>query len=230
MKTVVITGCNRGLGLEFVKQYLEAGHKVIATARELDRAEGLQVLKGQYSERLSLHALDVADVESRKRFSLALGEQPIHLLINNAGVHGGWGKLGNLDEQEWLRCLHINTIAPIKLVETLRANLNKAEEATVALITSKMGSIEDNTSGSTYIYRSSKAALNAAGKSLAIDLKKENIKVALLHPGWVRTDMGGPDGLIDAPESISGMRRVLDNLTLAQSGSFFNYDGKVIPW
>lgn len=230
MKTVLITGTNRGLGLEFVKQYLEAGQRVIATARNPDTSAELQALRKQYPEQLSLYALDVADAESRQQFSIAIGEQPVHLLINNAGVHGGWGEFGRLSEEEWLRCLHINTVAPIKMVEVLRANLNNAEHATVAFLTSKMGSIEDNTSGGSYIYRSSKAALNAAGKSLAIDLKDENIKVVLLHPGWVRTDMGGPNGLIDPPASVSGLRRVLENLTWDQCGSFIAYDGTVIPW
>lgn len=230
MKTVLVTGTNRGLGLEFVKQYLEAGNRVIATAREPRQCAPLQALLEQYPKQLTLHALDVTSAESRKAFSKAVGDRAIHLLINNAGVHGGWGQLGKLDEAEWLKCLHINTIAPIKLVEELRANLVNAEQATVALLSSKMGSISDNTSGGSYIYRSSKAALNAAAKSLAVDLAGEKIKVVMLHPGWVRTDMGGPNALIDAPTSISGMRRVLANLTWERSGQFIAYDGTVIPW
>lgn len=230
MKTILITGTNRGLGLEFVKQYLEAGQKVIATARDPGKASELQALRERYPQQLSLHALDVISADSRKRFANAIGDQPVHLLINNAGVHGGWGQLGKLDEDAWLKCLHINSIAPIKMVEILRANLVNAEQATVAILSSKMGSIADNTSGGSYIYRSSKAALNAAAKSLAVDLQGEKIKVVILHPGWVRTDMGGPNGLIDPPTSIGGMRRVLANLTWEQCGSFIAYDGTVIPW
>lgn len=230
MKTVLITGTNRGLGLEFVKQYLEAGQKVIATARDPAQSAELQALRERYSKQLSLHALDVISADSRKQFAKAIGDQPVHLLINNAGVHGGWGQLGKLNEEEWLKCLHINSIAPIKMVEALRANLANAEQATVAILSSKMGSIADNTSGGSYIYRSSKAALNAAAKSLAVDLEGEKIKVVILHPGWVRTDMGGPNGLIDPPTSIGGMRRVLANLTWEQCGSFIAYDGTVIPW
>ena len=230
MKTVLITGTNRGLGLEFVKQYLEAGQRVIATARDPASSEELQALREQYPKQLSLYALDVASADSRKQFVNAIGDQPVHLLINNAGVHGGWGQLGKLDEEEWLRCLHINSISPIKMTEILRANLANAEQATVAFLSSKMGSIADNTSGGSYTYRSSKAALNAAAKSLAMDLKGEKIKVVMLHPGWVRTDMGGPNGLIDPPASIGGMRRVLANLSWDQCGSFIAYDGTVIPW
>lgn len=230
MKTVLITGTNRGLGLEFVKQYLEAGQKVIATARASAQSDQLQALRERYSQQLSLHALDVTSADSRKQFVKAIGDQPVHLLINNAGVHGGWGQLGKLDETEWLKCLHINSIAPIKMVEALRANLANAEQSTVAILSSKMGSMADNTSGGSYIYRSSKAALNAAAKSLAVDLQGEKVKVVILHPGWVRTDMGGPNGLIDPPTSIGGMRRVLANLTWEQCGSFIAYDGTVIPW
>ncbi len=230
MKTVLITGTNRGLGLEFVQQYLDAGWRVIATARAPQHAESLQALREQFGEQLSLYSLDVSSGESRKELAKAIGDQPIHLLINNAGVHGGWGQLGHLDEAAWLECLHVNSVAPIKLVEMLRANLVNAEHATVGIISSKMGSVEDNTSGGSYIYRSSKAALNAAAKSLAVDLAGEKIKVVILHPGWVRTDMGGPHGLIDTHASISGMRRVLTNLTWEQCGSFIAYDGTVIPW
>jgi len=230
MKTVLITGTNRGLGLEFVKQYLEAGQHVIATARDPSSADELQALLDQYPKSLSIYALDVASADSRKQFVKAIGDQPVHLFIHNAGVHGGWGQLGKLNEDEWLKCLHINSIAPIKMVEALRANLANAEQSTVAILSSKMGSMADNTSGGSYVYRSSKAALNAAAKSLAIDLKGDKIKVVILHPGWVRTDMGGPNGLIDPPTSIGGMRRVLANLTWDQCGSFIAYDGTVIPW
>lgn len=230
MKTILITGTNRGLGLEFVSQFLAAGQRVIATARDPGNAPALQALREQYPRQLSLHALDVANASSRDQLVNDLADEPIHLLINNAGVHGGWGRLNHLDEQEWLRCLHINTIAPVKLVEALRANLASAGQATVAIISSKMGSVADNTSGGSYIYRSSKAALNAAAKSLAVDLAPEHINVVILHPGWVRTDMGGPDGLIDAPTSIAGLRRVLANVGPEQSGSFIAYDGTLIPW
>ncbi len=230
MKTILVTGANRGLGLEFTRQYLDAGQRVIATARDLQKAGALQDLARRFPATLTLQTLDVTDAQSRLQLAKSLDGQPIHLLVNNAGVSGGWGNFGKLDESVWLQVLHTNTIAPIKLVEVLRANLANAEVATVAILSSKMGSMGDNTSGGSYIYRSSKAALNAAAKSLAIDLAAENIKVAILHPGWVRTDMGGPNGLIDAPVSVSGMRRVLAGLTKDQCGQFIAYDGTVIPW
>lgn len=230
MKTVLVTGANRGLGLEFAKQYLEQGCRVVATTRDTAKAEALQTLKTRFGDKLTLLTLNVSDAASRAQLAKALTDHPIHILINNAGVSGGWGELGKLDENQWLQVLQVNAIAPIKLTELLRANLVAAEDATVVFLSSKMGSMGDNTSGGSYIYRSSKAALNAAAKSLAIDLASDSIKVAILHPGWVRTDMGGPHGLIDAPASVSGMRRVIAGLTKDQCGNFIAYDGTVIPW
>lgn len=230
MKTILITGANRGLGLEFTRQYLEAGHRVIATAREPDSCEPLQDLKSRFGDALHLFTLDVVDGNSRKALSNSVGNKIIHLLINNAGYYGQVNELGKLDPEEWLKVFHINTIAPIKLVETLRANLADAGNATVAMLSSKMGSMSDNGSGGSYVYRSSKAALNAASKSLALDLAAEQIKVVMLHPGWVLTDMGGPNALIDAKTSVQGMRRVIDGLKASQSGEFIAYDGTIVPW
>lgn len=230
MKTILITGANRGLGLEFTRQYLEAGNRVIATARDLETAEQLSQLKNQYDDMLLLYSLDVTDPQSRQALSRAVGNKVIHLLINNAGYYGKVNELGKLDTEEWLKVFEINSIAPIKMVEILRSNLVNAESATVVMLSSKMGSMTDNTSGGTYLYRSAKAALNAAAKSLSIDLAAEKIKVVMLHPGWVLTDMGGPNALIDVQTSVKGMRRVIDGLKPRQSGDFIAYDGTVVPW
>ncbi len=230
MKTILITGANRGLGLEFTHQYLEAGNRVIATARDLETAEQLSQLKNQYGDMLLLYSLDVTDPQSRQALSHAVGNKVIHLLINNAGYYGKANELGKLDTDEWLKVFEINSIAPIKMVEILRSNLVNAESATVVMLSSKMGSMTDNTSGGTYLYRSAKAALNAAAKSLSIDLAAEKIKVVMLHPGWVLTDMGGPNALIDVQTSVKGMRRVIDGLKPRQSGDFIAYDGTVVPW
>lgn len=230
MKTVFITGANRGLGLEFSRQYLAAGNRVIATARNPETSEGLQALKQEYGDLLSLYALDVTDASSREAISDAVGERVIHVLINNAGYYGINNPLGKLDEADWSRVFHINCIAPIKLVELLRSNLGNAGSAVVAMLSSKMGSMSDNTSGGSYVYRSSKAALNAATKSLAIDLAEEQIKVVALHPGWVLTDMGGPNALIDTNTSVNGMRKVVEGLKPQQSGDFIAYDGTLVPW
>ncbi|MBA57281.1 MAG: short-chain dehydrogenase [Pseudomonadales bacterium] len=230
MKTVFITGASRGLGLEFSKQYLAAGHRVIATARNPEQSEGLQRLHQEYGDNLKTYALDVTSEPSRNKVSEAVGDRVIHLLINNAGYYGNSNTLGKLDEAEWARVFHINCIAPIKMVELLRSNLVNAGSATVAMLSSKMGSMGDNTSGGSYIYRSSKAALNAASKSLSIDLAPEQIKVVALHPGWVLTEMGGPNALIDTTTSVSGMRKVIEGLKPTQSGDFIAYDGTLLPW
>ncbi len=230
MKTVFITGASRGLGLEFCRQYLAAGNRVIATARHPDQSEGLQSLQQEYGDNLMVYGLDVADEQSRRSVSDAVGDRVIHLLINNAGYYGNTNPLGKLDEAEWLKVFHINCIAPIKMVELFRSNLVNAGSATVAMLSSKMGSMGDNGSGGSYVYRSSKAALNAAAKSLSIDLASEQIKVVALHPGWVLTDMGGPNALIDTTTSVNGMRKVIDNLKSQQSGDFIAYDGTLVPW
>jgi len=229
MKTVLITGASRGLGLEFTRQYLEQGCRVIACARNPDASQGLSKLK-ESEANLTVYPLDVTDSASRKALAAKVADQQIHLLINNAGYYGENNRLGHLSEAEWEKVFRTNVIAPIKMVEILRSNLVEAGSATVAILSSKMGSMSDNTSGGSYLYRSSKAALNAAGKSLAIDLAEEKIKVVLLHPGWVLTDMGGPNALIDATTSVQGMRRVIQGVTAESSGEFVAYDGTVIPW
>lgn len=229
MKTVVISGANRGIGLEFVKQYLDDGWRVIAGCRAPESAFELNKL--QESGALMVLPLNVVDQSSRENFCRAVGDQPVHLFINNAGIYGPKdAMLGNIDEQTWLEVLHVNTVAPLKMVELLHQNLLATESATIAVLSSKMGSISDNTSGGVYIYRSSKAAVNIVAKSLALDLADDQIKVVALHPGWVQTEMGGPNALIDTQTSVGGMRRVISNLSQQQSGSFISYDGTLIPW
>jgi NAD(P)-dependent dehydrogenase (short-subunit alcohol dehydrogenase family) len=231
MKTVLITGTNRGLGLEFVRQYLKAGWRVVATVRDPGKATPLEALAGTCPDgRLTVLPLDAADAASRAVLADHLKAQPLDLLINNAGVSGGWGELGKLDESRWLDVFNINCVAPVKLTELLLPNLRAAGDSTVVMLSSKMGSMGDNTSGGSHIYRSSKAALNASARSLAIDLAPLKVKVAILHPGWVRTDMGGPNGLIDAETSVSGMRKVIAALSRKQAGTFIAYDGALIPW
>ncbi len=229
MKTVIITGANRGIGLEFVRQYQQDGWNVIAGCRAPESATELNKL--QENGHLMVLPVDVSNPVSRQNFCKMIGDKPVHLFINNAGIYGPkTALLGNIDEEEWLRVFTVNTIAPLKMVELLHQNLIAAEASTVAILSSKMGSIDDNGSGGVYIYRSSKAAVNAVAKSLALDLAGDQIKVVTLHPGWVQTEMGGPNALIDTPTSVGGMRRVIKQLTKEQSGSFISYDGTQIPW
>lgn len=229
-QTVVITGANRGLGLEFCRQYLESGAATYACCRQPEQSSELLVLKQSYANQLTLIPLDITNAAQRQQLSYAVPKQ-VDILINNAGVYGPRDlSYDELTEKEWLEVLHVNAVAPLLVVQALADKIIQSNEKKIIFISSKMGSIADNRGGGSYIYRSSKTALNAAAKSLAVDLTSKEVAVSVLHPGWVRTDMGGANGLIDAPESVSGMRRVIDQLTVAQTGQFFNYDGSIIPW
>lgn len=230
MRHVIITGANRGIGLAFVKHYLLSGWQVSACCRDLSKALELkQLLSGDNS--LNVIELDVTDPSSITRLAQAVDAQPIDLLINNAGYYGPKGvSFGHTAVEEWRRVLEVNTIAPLLLTEALYPNLKRAIRPLVAFISSKVGSMEDNTSGGGYYYRSSKAALNSVVKSLSIDLRQDGIKCVALHPGWVQTEMGGPNALIDTDTSVEGMCQVIDTLTPNQSGNFYDYQGAVIPW
>lgn len=230
MKTAVITGASRGIGLEFVTQYLNLGWKVIAGCRSPGSAQQLQSLQQTYGKKLVVVALELSSNESCQSFAAAIGDSPVSLLINNAGFYGPTSKLADISDEAWLEVFHINAIAPIKLVDLLLSNLTAAGVAKVVFLSSKMGSIDDNSSGGSYPYRSSKAALNAAMKCLAIELEEFNVWVASLHPGWVKTEMGGPNALIDTTASVSGMRRIIEHLDQQKSGSFIAFDGTLIPW
>ena len=164
-------------------------------------------------------------------FPAQLVNSPIDIFINNAGVYGPRNSVfNNVDAENWLPVLRVNTIAPMLLTQRIIENLKQGEGKKLLYVTSKMGSIDDNNGGGSYVYRSSKAALNAVVKSIAVDLGGAGFDVAVLHPGWVRTDMGGPNGLIDTETSVVGMISVIDNLNSDNTGSFFNYDGTIIPW
>lgn len=225
MPTVLLTGANRGIGLAFAGAYAADGWRVLATCRNPRAAGELGAVKGD----VQVHPLDVADDGAIGALAQSLKGEAIDLLINNAGISAD-DAFGRTDTDDWLRAFLINSIAPIHVLEAFLPHLERGREKTAVALTSKMGSIADNGSGGSYIYRSSKAALNAAMKSAAIDLRPRGIKVAVFHPGWVRTEMGGPNGLIDTTASVAGLRAKIAALTPAESGGFFNYDGKALPW
>ena len=234
MNNVLITGANRGIGLQLVKHYCQTYQsqgQIYATFRD----EHQQLLECSKSyPNLTLIRLDVANVESIAKLQRSMTGISLNVLINNAGVYGDSShQFGQTNQQHldtWHHTFAINTIAPLLITEALIKNLQFSESAKVAFITSKMGSIADNQSGGSYIYRSSKAALNAVIKSLSVDLQPLNISVAAIHPGWVRTRMGGPNGLIDVETSVNGISQVITELTPNNSGQFFNYDGQAIAW
>ena len=230
MATVLITGTNRGLGLEFVKHFLQRGDAVIATCRDSSNAPELQAL-AQDNDQLRLMNLDVSDEQSMASFAAALGDTAVDVFVNNAGVYGPRdANFGNVASGAWQDVMYVNAIAPMLLTQLIIGNLRQGSARKLVYVTSKMGSIDDNRGGGSYIYRSSKTALNSVVKSLSVDLASEGFSVAVVHPGWVRTDMGGPNGLIDVNTSVSGMMGVIDQLGPDNSGEFFNYDGSAIAW
>lgn len=232
MRTMLITGANRGIGLEFVRQYVADGWRVVACCRKPAAAEALNRLAAQYPDQVTVHALDVTDHAQIDQLAQTLSEQPIDLLINNADVYppARGHALGETDYAAWQQAFAVNTMAPLKITEAFILQIARSKLKTIVTITSKMGSIADNRGGGSYIYRSSKAGVNIVMKSLSIDLSPQKIIAILLHPGWVKTDMGGPGALITAEQSVTGMRRVIGNLTLQDSGKFYAFDGKEVPW
>ncbi|MEM8695693.1 MAG: SDR family oxidoreductase [Pseudomonadota bacterium] len=221
MPTALITGANRGLGLELTRQYAADGWAVIGTAREPEAASELYAI-----DTAEVMELDVADTDSIDGFAAALGDRPIDLFVSNAGVYGR----SDLDRDDWLNTFEINTVAPTLLAEKLRPNVAASTRKKMAVMSSMMGSIGDSNGSNAIIYRSSKAAVNAAWKALSTIYREDGIAVAILHPGWVQTDMGGPSAHIDVETSVNGLRTVLDALSLQNTGRFTAYDGSQLPW
>ena len=231
MATVLVTGANRGLGLEFCKQYASEGWRVLACCRMPQAAAGLTDLAERYPH-VSVFTLDVADFTQIEQLAAQLHDTSIDVLINNAGAYGDSQErgFGQLDYQAWTKTLAINVQAPVKMAETFLPHLKRGDKKLLIAISSLMGSIADNSSGGSIIYRSSKSALNAAMKSMAIDLKEQAVGVLIFHPGWVRTDMGGANAPLEATQSVAGMRQAISAFSLDQSGSFVKYDGTPQPW
>jgi len=223
-----ITGANRGIGLEMVKQFAQSNWQISACCRNPATATELSALAQENTD-IKLYALDVTDYQAVTNLADELKGVSFDLLINNAGIYGPKGSsLDNLDIEAWRQVFETNTIAPLKLIQAFTPHVAASEGKRIAVLSSKMGSISDNQSGSAYIYRSSKTALNQVIKSLSIDLSPQGIQVIALHPGWVRTEMGGPNGLIDTTESVAGLKSVMTSEI--KTGHFYNYDGSEIAW
>lgn len=220
MPTVLITGANRGLGLEFARQYAADGWAVIATAREPAKATDLKAIGAE------VHKLESTDPAGLDALQAALGDRAIDVLIANAGMLGPQ----QFDREGWADTFGTNVIAPTELAIRLKANVLASQLRSMVALSSTLGSIAGNDSGGMLAYRSSKAALNAAWRSLSIDWKDSGLTLAMLHPGWVKTDMGGPDAQIDAATSVAGLRKVITGLTAADSGSFLDYQGNRLDW
>lgn len=237
MTTVLVTGASRGLGLEFTRQYLQDNWTVLAACRA--PTPELELLAGEVGERLQVLALDVADDDSISALARRLAGRPIDVLLNNAGTMGqadfaGSGlagsAFGSSDSDDWMHVFRVNVVAPMRIAEALVENVAASEEKKIVTLTSMLGSMTLNTVGGLYAYRASKAAVNAVMKSMAIDLGKRGISAASVHPGWVRTDMGGAHAEIDAATSVRGVREVIAGLDRDRAGRLWAYDGSELPW
>jgi len=216
MPRVLITGVNRGLGLEFVRQFRADGWEVVGTVRsEAGEARELGA---------DLRQLDLGDLGAVAAFAL---DGPLDLLIANAGTYGPRDAVGADEAREWLDTFAVNTVAPYLLAQRVTGNVRQAGGKLIAVST-RMGSIEDNSGGGFLAYRSSKTALNMAWRTLA--LANRDLVCAVLHPGWVQTRMGGANAPVQPRDSIAGMRRVIDGLTREDSGEVFDYNGDCVPW
>ncbi|WP_417579062.1 SDR family oxidoreductase [Nitrincola sp.] len=229
--TVLITGASRGIGLELAYQYARDGALVHACARDLEHAEELLALAAKFPEQLELHCLDITNDSQIKALDRALGDSSIDVLIHNAGCYGPKGiKFGEVDREIWRQVLEVNTLSPLMLTQALYCRVAASRHKTMAMISSKVGSIADNQSGGGYYYRSSKTALNQVVKSLSIDLAGFGVRVIALHPGWVKTAMGGPNALITTEESAKGIIQVIENEDSYISGGFYDHTGDSLPW
>jgi NAD(P)-dependent dehydrogenase (short-subunit alcohol dehydrogenase family) len=231
MKSVLITGANRGLGLEFARQYLAEGWHVYAACRNPAAAEQLRGLVQQAGDRLTVVAMDVTDAGSIRTAARQLRDIALDVLINNAGIGGASGQVtGKVDYESWARVLDVNTMGPLRVTEAFVEQLARSERRLVIAITSGMGSLADNTSGGSIAYRTSKAAVNMVMRSAAIDLAPRGISCVVVNPGWVKTDMGGPGAKLTAQQSVAALRRLIEKFGPAHSGKFYNYDGREYPW
>lgn len=228
---ILITGANRGIGLEMVKFSMEQGWSVFACCRNPHNAENLFNIAKLSNGQISVHIADMQEPGTIQALSYELRNDAIDILINNAGIYGcDKNTFGSVDVESWLQAFQVNSIAPLKMVEAFSEQLLMGNRKLVACMSSKMGSMADNGYGNSYIYRSSKAALNAVVKSLSIDLKERGIISVALHPGWVKTDMGGPDAEITTRQCVKQLFSNLSELTIKDSGRFIDIDGRDIPW
>jgi NAD(P)-dependent dehydrogenase (short-subunit alcohol dehydrogenase family) len=238
MLRILITGANRGLGLEFTRQYLARGEHVLAGCRTPDTARQLHTLQARYPQRLSIVALDVSDPEALRASHTAVCAQVdgLDLLINNAGVYSSRGsaepreRLGELTFEEALAVLRVNAVAPLLVVQHYLDLLRRGADAKIVSLSSGYGVVSANTGDFPYYYSASKAALNMFMRSVAGDVQPWGITTVVLDPGWVRTDMGGPSAPVTPQQAVQGMIRVIDTVTLGKTGCFFTWRGQEQVW
>ena len=227
MPTVFITGANRGLGFEFAKQYAADGWRVIAACRDPAKAEALSAVEGD----VQVETMDVDDDASVASLSDKLKDEAIDLLINNAGIYGPKHlSAEDMDYEAWGRVLRTNSMSPFRVTMAFLQQVRNSDQKIIATLSSKMGSLNENQDGGEYIYRSSKAALNAALKGLSYDLADAGIRIMLMHPGWASTDMGGPSAPLLPADGVAGLRKVLAGIKDGETGVFYDYNGGELAW
>ena len=232
MKRIFITGANRGIGLELARQCLQRGDQVFASCRQPDQAAELQQLKTAYPDSLTILQLDVTDqahIEAVAE-SLAAEIDGLEVLFNNAGIAQRDEHAGDLDVDTFLNVLHTNSVGPIMVAQSLMGLLKAGKNAKIINVTSVLGSISRKSSGGRYSYDGSKAALNMFTRTLAFDLIADGIITIVIHPGWVRTDMGGSGAVLDVEDSVQGILEVTGKLTNKDVGRFLQWDGTELPW
>ena len=232
-----ISGASRGIGLEFVRQLLARGDTVEAGVRVPSEARLLASLAREAGPRLRVHSLDVTVPSSVRAFAAAVNETPIDVVINNAGVSGKWSSLSDLDYEDMGRVMETNAFGPLRVSAALMPAVLKGGTRKIVHLTTRMASLTENTqagvygfSGGAYAYRMSKAALNVGMRTMAVDYGKEGLITAVINPGWVATDMGGKMAPLRADESVQGMLKVIDQLSLQNSGQFLDFQGRLLPW
>ncbi len=222
MPTILITGANRGMGLEFARQYAAEGWRVLGTVRDPMAGRALSEAGGE------VYVCDVADPAQVARLKASLAGVGLDVVLLNAGIYGEKQDFGDVDAAAFMRVMAVNALAPLKLAEAFADQL--AGPKVIAAVSSMMGAMSDNTSGGSYAYRAAKAALNMVMKNLAVDLAPRGILTVALSPGWVRTDMGGPNAPLDAATAVAGMRKVVAGLRVEDSGALIHYDGSRLAW
>ncbi|MSO65760.1 MAG: SDR family oxidoreductase [Alphaproteobacteria bacterium] len=240
MTSLLITGANRGIGFALTTLLAARGWTIHATCRNPGTAQGLQKLTGAHRGQVVVHALDVSDFAAIDRLGRDLRDQPIDVLLNNAGIMNSSQRpfdrgensqdFDHTDDEEWMQVFRINTMAPLKMAETFVDHVARGDRKVIATVSSIMGSITRNESGGWYPYRTSKTAANMLMRNLAADLRPRGIACLALHPGWVRTEMGGPKAAISVDECAGGLATLLERASMAETGKYIAWNGEELPW
>jgi len=231
MPSVMISVTSRGLGVVCVRQYSAGGWRVFAACRHPTSADSLRLLAERSKGLVEIVTMDVTDLRSVKQAAAQIEDGAVDVLINSAGIAGKpHQKAGNVDYESWAAVFNVNTMGPLRVTEAFIDHLSRSERKLAVTLTSSMGSLTENTSGGSIAYRSSKAAVNMVMRSAAIDFAPRGVACVLINPGWVKTDMGGPGASLTPEESVTASKRLIETLGSAESGKFFDYDGREHAW